>query len=326
MPIEWREFEKLVARIERALAPKGAVIKSPDRIRDIYTGSLREVDASIRYRVGTTPILITVECRKRDAIQDDTWMEQLVTKKHKIGAAKTIAVSSSGFTEPAIKTAHYYGIEIRKIEEITPNDICGWLEIESIIHIIYRPILETFQIRLYERDEGDFKISPSPDPTVTELLAADAANAPVFIRHSNGKALSINDMLPHLQRRTPHLFDDIPVDGTKVRRNMRIVLPRGLIHFLTTDGPRDVYKLLLGFDYYAERVETPATDARTFVYSDGEKPLVYGSEALTELYGQPLTLSVHKEVGSEMLHLTISKNEPDAGEGHPPKSLTAPAT
>lgn len=116
---DWREFEKLVARIERALAPRGAIVKSPDRVRDLYTGSLREVDASIRYKIGTTPILITVECRKRDSVQDDTWMEQLATKKHKIGAAKTIAVSSSGFTAPATETARYLGIEVRRIRKIT---------------------------------------------------------------------------------------------------------------------------------------------------------------------------------------------------------------
>lgn len=49
---EWRRFEKLVARIERVLAPKGAIVKSPDKIEDILTGSLREVDASIRMKVG----------------------------------------------------------------------------------------------------------------------------------------------------------------------------------------------------------------------------------------------------------------------------------
>jgi hypothetical protein len=65
MTTAWREFEKLIARIEQAMAPSGAEIKSPDRIPDRVTGELREVDASIRYKVGTCPILITVECRDR---------------------------------------------------------------------------------------------------------------------------------------------------------------------------------------------------------------------------------------------------------------------
>ena len=89
---EWRQFERLVARIERDLAPKGAVVRSPDRLPDLVTGSVREVDASIRFTVGSAPILITIECRRRAAVQDDTWIEQLAAKKEKLGAAKTIAV------------------------------------------------------------------------------------------------------------------------------------------------------------------------------------------------------------------------------------------
>ena len=50
---EWRQFELLAARIERTLAPSGAVVRSPDRLRDLVTGSLREVDASIRVQVGS---------------------------------------------------------------------------------------------------------------------------------------------------------------------------------------------------------------------------------------------------------------------------------
>ena len=52
---EWRDFEKLVARIEKLLAPSGASIKSPDRLPDKTTGQLREVDGTIRYQVGSVP-------------------------------------------------------------------------------------------------------------------------------------------------------------------------------------------------------------------------------------------------------------------------------
>ena len=77
---EWREFEKLVARIEATAAPADVRVKSPDRIADLVTGTLREVDASIRYDIGTVPVLITVECRRHKDPQDVTWVEQLITK------------------------------------------------------------------------------------------------------------------------------------------------------------------------------------------------------------------------------------------------------
>lgn len=75
---QWREFERLITRIEKMLAPMGAEIKSPDRIPDKVTGQLREVDASIRYTVGSAPVLITVECR------DIVKMNTLMSLKHSI--------------------------------------------------------------------------------------------------------------------------------------------------------------------------------------------------------------------------------------------------
>ena len=105
MDMSWREFEQLVARIETQLAPKGVTVRSPDKIQDKVTGQMREVDASIRYQIGSAPILITIECRERSAVQDDTWIEQLIMKRQKLGAQQTIAVSSSGFSGPAIESA-----------------------------------------------------------------------------------------------------------------------------------------------------------------------------------------------------------------------------
>ncbi|MFN2510566.1 MAG: hypothetical protein ABR568_03875 [Pyrinomonadaceae bacterium] len=54
----YRELELLVSRIEGALAPAGAVIRSPDRIPDLITNELREVDVSIRRRVGSVDLLV----------------------------------------------------------------------------------------------------------------------------------------------------------------------------------------------------------------------------------------------------------------------------
>ena len=114
-----REFELLVSRIEAALAPAGAAIQSPDHILDRVTGEKREVDASIRYRVGSADLLITVECRDRTRTEDVTWIEQLATKQRQIGAAHTIAVSSTGFSGPASKAARMHGISTRVIDEVS---------------------------------------------------------------------------------------------------------------------------------------------------------------------------------------------------------------
>jgi len=115
---EWRQFEELAARMERVLQPFGAKITCPDGVRDVVTGGVREVDASIRIESPTGQILISVECRQRKGAQDVTWIEQLVTKMSNISASRTIAVASDGFTTHAATMAAHYGIELRSFTEI----------------------------------------------------------------------------------------------------------------------------------------------------------------------------------------------------------------
>src|SRR5438876_12200526 len=133
MNTAWRDFEKLIARIEKAIAPSGAEVRSPDHIVDNVTGQLQEVDASIRYKVGTCPILITIECRDRSSIEDVRWIEQLAEKKRSIGASMTLAVSSSGFSDPAMKKASAVDIEIRTLSDMAAEDFRQWLAVQHVV-------------------------------------------------------------------------------------------------------------------------------------------------------------------------------------------------
>lgn len=117
-----RDLEKLIANLEQSLAPKGAIINSPDFFEDIETGGQREVDVSIRYTVGSVPIIITVECRDRKSTDDCTWIEQLAQKQRSICVSRTVAVSSSGFSKPALNKAVKLGIETRTLKKLKPND------------------------------------------------------------------------------------------------------------------------------------------------------------------------------------------------------------
>lgn len=299
---DWREFEKLSARIEGALAPKGAVVKSPDKIRDIVTGSSREVDASIRYKIGTVPILITVECRKRDSTQDVTWIEQLATKKQNIGAAKTIAVSSSSFSAPAIKSAETYGIEVRTIEKISVDDIKSWVKFKSIEHVMYRAILKTFKARLNGKG-GEVRF----DPAVIEQLNSRGTDARVFVINENDHFLCIKDFFHHYLSRRPEILKDIPKDGTKIRREIRIKFEPDVVHVKTTEGLYDLNSLLLGLDFFVETYETPITNLSEYYYYDAGKAVVRSCEFTTSHYDQSWDISIHQKAGLNELAITISK-------------------
>ena len=59
-----KDFEELITWIHRCLHEK-AVITPNDKIRDIHTGNLRQIDISIRLTDGPTKFLGIVEVRDR---------------------------------------------------------------------------------------------------------------------------------------------------------------------------------------------------------------------------------------------------------------------
>lgn len=149
MDKEWRELELLVEKIERTLSPTGCVIKSPDHIIDKVTGEEREVDISIRGKLGSADTLIIIECRNRNKLQDVRWIEEISTKRSDLLASKAIAVSKSGFSQQAIDKARHHGIDLRTFDEITDSDISDWNKglIVTLLSVKYRVISITHHFK-----------------------------------------------------------------------------------------------------------------------------------------------------------------------------------
>jgi hypothetical protein len=186
-----REFEALTARIEAALAPTGAKIRSPDRIRDKLTGLFREVDASVRYTVGSCDLLITIECRDRSRTQDVTWIEQLATKRVHIGADRTIAVSSSPFTAAALRAAQAHGISTRLISEISDEEIRSFTDqLEVTVESI-----ELSLLRMQLTYSEVLPRSPVLDPGAASAWNADCWNAQIFHVAGGDRPVSLTELI-----------------------------------------------------------------------------------------------------------------------------------
>jgi hypothetical protein len=187
-----RAFEMLVSRIEGILAPRGVVVTSPDRIPTLTTGKLREVDASIRYKLGSIDVLITVECRERSRAQEVTWIEQLATKKAAIGAMHTIAVSSKGFSEEALTQARLLGIGTRLCEDVKDADILSWANELTVIDGRKDLRLgEQVEMHWYEGPGGTVDL----DPTVALQLKELGWKAPIFLEQPDGQARTLLDII-----------------------------------------------------------------------------------------------------------------------------------
>jgi hypothetical protein len=258
---KWREFEVLVARLEHLLGPRGAVVKSPDRLPDKVTGQLREVDASVRYQVGSVLILITIECRDRSAVQDDTWIEQLVQKKEKLGASATVAVSSTGFTAPARRTAENYGIELRTLKETSDHDVSMLTE-----HI-------TLELEFREWKYLDFKAFVEVDKSEIQLtdeflrvMQSIGYEAPAAFRESDRRPITLGEIGEKLV--AEGLYP--PISGIK---------PFGIVQFgddtyvmPTTYGEIRVNRFEIKVE--VNFVRKPCSLKKVFEYGELNKPLV----------------------------------------------------
>jgi hypothetical protein len=294
MTTAWREFERLVARIEQAMSPSGAEVKSPDRIPDKVTGELREVDASVRYRVGTCPILITIECRDRGGIEDVRWIEQLAEKKRSVGAAMTMAVSSSGFSEPALKKAAATGIEIRTLTDATPDEFVQWLKFQNVVLQLNEWTLADLALDLYDGPKGP----PPPDtelsPSAQQLFRENGPLAPILVRNSDGRSFHIDNILTEWCKRNGTFFPpDLPADGNKVRRNLHQPLERNCLHVETTNGNFDIR--ILHMSLWLSRSTKLVPVSKLAEYSDPSSALVQTAEwTLMER----VRLSLHRDLAS----------------------------
>ena len=245
----------MVARIEADAGPRGMTVTSPDRIRCKTTARLREVDASIRSQTGTVEMLVTIECRRRADIQDVTWIEQLVTKKHAIGADHTIAVSASGFSKNAHKVAAENGISLRKISEVGIEDINSLLRLDFVLFWHKACAISRAGIRKFR--SLDWKM-PNPSDVDFELPGNTDPFAPIFRNDETGATWSLNDLWHQVQEAADP-FEGVEKAQPSILRTACFPYP-GTVTLTTADGPVQLGDVMLTVGLWIE-AETVALDA-----------------------------------------------------------------
>jgi hypothetical protein len=263
---EWKEFEDLVARMESILAPQGAVVKSPDWIPDVNFGELREVDASIRMKVGSADVLITVECRKRGKVQDVRWIEELSAKKESIGAAKTLAVSSKGFSDLAIKTARLKGIELRQISDVSDQEIAQiWLSLQIGVTRVQYGI----GIVGVELDDGMFLDFRDLDPRVRAELAAKGVDGR-FCSTINGDPITLTFLLSQIRAQDPNFQESIGFEGAMTAR-----FEPNTVWILTEKGERFVSEIRLELEWWSSSAPINQSRVLSLAYSPRRQHCLY---------------------------------------------------
>lgn len=142
MKKSWNDFEELVLKIQKDLV-RDADVKHNEKILD-QSGIVRQIDVSIRKKIGFDEALIIIECKQYKKPVSISLVESFRTKLLDLGASYGILVSSNGFTNGAVKKAKHHNIKLYTVGAALEENwkmIVGdgaWLdfiksEIESLI-------------------------------------------------------------------------------------------------------------------------------------------------------------------------------------------------
>lgn len=187
------DFERQIQRLHELIESCGAEVTWNDRIPDPDNPSQqRQIDVTIK-RDGA---LSLVECRLHKDRQDVQWVEELFGRKSSLRASSVIGVSSSGFTQGAVKKAAHLGVFLRDLKELTPAEIESWGVTFAMTAYYYQ--YEGLELSLFFRADS---ISRLDYGTLAEELRTYAGRQSLF--NASAKQLDNLNLLAEDTKRKP---------------------------------------------------------------------------------------------------------------------------
>jgi Restriction endonuclease len=118
--VSWKGFERIIEKIHRQWSPD-AQIQHDERVRG-HSGRQRQLDVTIRTRVGPYSILIVVECKEQLRPVGISQVEAFAKKLEDVGASQGVMVSRSGFDDGARAIAAQNQIRLLNYRDAEDED------------------------------------------------------------------------------------------------------------------------------------------------------------------------------------------------------------
>lgn len=207
-----RRFEEIVAWIQKSVHTN-AIIKTNERIKDIDTGKLRQVDITIKLSDGPTEFFGIVEVRDRNRPIGVRYVEEISGKKRSVGADAAFLVSKSGFTKTAISKAKQISMRILSYEEAKSEDWGGWIRCRtfSVLQLTYEnPLVTLFEYGT--ENKIICLLSKLMDIVIKEPMTK-------IITNNYGKPIIslVNLVNKIINLYNKKLHEDVPHDGSRIK-------------------------------------------------------------------------------------------------------------
>ena len=135
-----KNLEKFVEKFHEVFRNENTTIEPRKKLYDEDGKLVAEIDILITDKISSIPVSIAIECRDRpsEGRQGVDWIQQIIGRRISFGFDKYIAVSSTGFTTPAIREAKNHNILLRSTSQFT--DI-----VNDFSHIVFQFRYPRFQ-------------------------------------------------------------------------------------------------------------------------------------------------------------------------------------
>lgn len=118
---KWKRFEKLVAKVQKDLAPKATVTHN-DKIAGKDSGKERQIDVSVKVRTGQYDLLIIISCKDYKEPVDVEDVGSFAAVVEDVRANQGAMVAANGFTDGAKQLAATRGINLYRLVDAEKHD------------------------------------------------------------------------------------------------------------------------------------------------------------------------------------------------------------
>lgn len=279
-----RDLEELVETLESLLAGTGVELRSPEIIRGKVSKTPREIDVTMRSRIGSTPVLVMMECRKRGRIQDVQWIDEIAGKKEDVGADKAVAVSRKGFSAAARNAAEFKGIELRTLGSVDAASLSSWLNTDTLT--VKTRYSAPRNVKIF----ASASAAPELMSAAADILTRPNATSEAILKvMSDGSMISIAELLRNCPK--PDSITNLEPGETKINT---VSLPRpdsaSWLAVATSAGDLDLDLIQIEGEFWVEHREVPAS---RYEYRNADELLADGALAEFEQNGSTVKVGLH---------------------------------
>lgn len=159
----WQQYQTAVFEYYRERG-NSVTIEHDVYLRDIFTGSLRQIDTLVRVNGADHQILIIVDAKHYNRAIDVNHVDSVDALTKAVGGNKAVIVASNGWSSPAARKAHYLNLELLSLTESEAYEYLGEAILEDC-PFCRKPVLE--------KDWQDYWLDADNFVTLTEFQCSN---------------------------------------------------------------------------------------------------------------------------------------------------------